>query len=51
MIVERMREDIMPNMMGSCFAQMDPDRRRFMLAHCRGMLDRMEEQYVRAEAA
>lgn len=50
-LMERMIEDVMPNMMDSCFAQMDPDRRKFMLAHCRGMLDRVEEKYVRAEAA
>lgn len=26
---------------------MDRERREFMLAHCRGMLDQMEEKYVR----
>jgi hypothetical protein len=49
-LMERMMEDVMPNMMDSCFAQMDPERRKFMLTHCRGMLDRMEERYVTAEA-
>ncbi len=50
-LMERMMENVMPKMMDSCFAQMDPERREFMLTHCRGMLDRMEEKYVRAEAA
>ena len=50
-LMEHMMETVMPKMMGSCFAQMDFDRRRFMLAHCRSMLDQMEEKYVTAEAA
>ncbi len=49
-LMERMMEDVMPNMMGACFAQMKPERRKFMLAHCRGMLDRVEEECVTAEA-
>ncbi len=49
-LMERMMEDVMPNMMDSCFAQMDPERRKSMLTHCRGMLDRMEEKYSTAEA-
>ncbi len=50
-LMERMMEDHMPKMMDSCFAQMSPERRAFMLTHCRGMLDRMEEKYVKPEAA
>ncbi len=49
-LMERMMENVMPKMMDSCFAQMDPERRKFMLTHCRGMLDRVEEKYVTAEA-
>ncbi|MEE8421315.1 MAG: hypothetical protein V3S31_00910 [Dehalococcoidia bacterium] len=50
-LMERMMEDGMPKMMDSCFAQMDAERRTSMLTHCRGMLDQMEEKYVRAETA
>jgi hypothetical protein len=32
--------------MDSCFSVMDGERRTFMLGHCRGMLDKMEEKYV-----
>ncbi len=44
-LLEHMMEDVMPRMMDSCFAHMGPERRSFMLAHCRGMLDRMEAKY------
>ncbi len=50
-LMERMMEDGMPKMMDACFAQMDPERRTSMLTHCRGMLDQVEEKYVRAETA
>lgn len=50
-LMERMMEDGMPRMMDACFAQMDPERRKFMLARCRGMLDQMEEKYAPAEPA
>ena len=49
--MERMMEKVMPKMMDGCFAQMDIERRRFMLSHCRGMLDQMEEKYVKDPAA
>ena len=38
-------------MMDSCFSQMDRERREFMLAHCRGMLDQMEEKYLKVQAS
>ena len=50
-LMEHMMENVMPRMMDSCFAQMSPGRREFMLAHCRGMLDAMEEKYGKAHAA
>jgi hypothetical protein len=40
--VEGMMVDVLPGLMDSCFASMDADRRRSMLAHCRAMLDDME---------
>ena len=43
---EQMMQDNMPGMMDTCFAEMDAERREFMLGHCRGMLDNMEEKYV-----
>ena len=46
----RLMEHVMPKMMDSCFAQMGPERRRFMLRHCRSMLDNMQKKYVTAEA-
>ena len=46
--LEEMMENMMPRMMDSCFSQMDDERRRFMLGHCRGMLDEMEQKYVAA---
>ncbi len=44
-LMEHMMEGAMPHMMDSCFAHMGTERRSFMLAHCRGMLDRMEAKY------
>ena len=43
--MEEMMENMMPRMMDSCFSQMDGERREFMLRHCRGMLDEMEQKY------
>jgi len=37
-------ENVMPQMMGTCFAQMSREQREYMLGHCRGLLDRMDEQ-------
>ena len=48
-LMERMIENVMPGMMDHCFAQMDRERQEFMLAHCRGMLDQMDEKYVKAQ--
>ena len=44
--IEHMMQDVMPRMMDSCFGEMDRERREFMLTHCRGMLDQMEEKYL-----
>lgn len=44
-VIEHMVENVMPQMMDSCFAQMSPERRTFMFAHCRGTLDRVEAKY------
>ncbi len=44
-LMDHMMKDVMPDMMDSCVAHMGPERRSFMLAHCRGMLDRMEAKY------
>ena len=44
--IERMMFDIMPRMMDTCFSEMDRQRRQFMLNHCRGILDQMEEKYT-----
>ncbi|MDP6606388.1 MAG: hypothetical protein QF664_09055 [Dehalococcoidia bacterium] len=44
-LMETMMEHAMPHMMDACFAQMSPDRRQWMLAHCRGLLDQMAEKY------
>lgn len=43
--------EMMPTMMDTCFYQMDKERREFMLTHCRGMLDKMEEKSLPAEVA
>ena len=43
--IEHMVENVMPQMMDSCFAQMSPERRTFMFAHCRGALGRIEAKY------
>ncbi len=47
--IERMMLDMMPRMMDTCFSEMDRERRQFMLTHCRGMLDQMEEKYMGPE--
>jgi hypothetical protein len=44
--IERMMLDMMPRMMDTCFSEMEGERRQFMLSHCRGMLDQMEEKYL-----
>ena len=44
--IERMMIDMMPQMMDNCFSEMDRERRQFMLSHCRGMLDQMDEKYL-----
>lgn len=46
---DHMMEHEMPRMMDSCFSWMTPERRGFMLTHCRGLLDQMEEEYVRPD--
>lgn len=43
--IERMMIEMMPHMMDTCFSEMDGGRRQFMLTHCRGMLDKIEEKY------
>jgi hypothetical protein len=48
-LIEHMIEDVMPRMMDRCFSEMDAERRQFMLAHCRGMLDEVEAKYVESE--
>ena len=45
-LMERMMENVMPQMMGTCFAQMSQEQREYMLGHCRVLLDRMDEQYT-----
>lgn len=45
-LMEHLMENVMPSMMDSCFAAMSPERREFMLGHCRGMLNRVEAKYV-----
>lgn len=45
-LMERMMEDILPQMMDTCFGQMSQERREFMLGQCRGMLDDMDERYA-----
>ena len=44
-LMERMMERVMPRMMDACFGQMSQEQRTFMLTHCRGMLDRVDEKY------
>ena len=44
--MENMMIDMMPRMMDTCFSEMDTERRKFMLTHCRSMLDQMDEKYV-----
>ena len=48
-VVTGMAEHVMPRMISHCFALLDRDQRRFILAHCRGALDEMEAKYVRSE--
>ena len=48
---DHMMEHAMPKMMDSCFSWMSEERRVFMLRHCRGLLDQMEEKYVRLPSA
>ncbi len=49
--MESMMEKVMPRVMDARFAQMSDERRRFMLGHCRGLLDQMDEKYMRPRAA
>ena len=44
-LMERMMENVMPQMMDTCFGQMSQERREFMLGHCRGLLDQMDAKY------
>ena len=44
--VAKMMGEMMPRMMDTCFSEMDRERRQFMLTHCRGMLDQMDEKYL-----
>ncbi len=48
--MEHMMLKMMPQMMDTCFAEMDQERRQFILSHCRGMLDRIEAKYPGAAA-
>ncbi len=50
-LIETMMEHAMPEMMDRCFGAMSAERREFMLSHCRGMLDLMEQKYVAPEVA
>ncbi len=50
-LMETMMEHAMPEMMDRCFGAMSAERREFMLAHCRGMLDLMEQKYPPHEVA
>lgn len=50
-LMETMIERAMPQMMDRCFGAMSAERREFMLAHCRGMLDLMEQRYPPHEVA
>ena len=50
-VMEHMMEHVMPQMMNRCFSQMDAERRQFMLAHCRDMLDEVEAKYVESASA
>jgi hypothetical protein len=47
-LMEGMMEHVMPRGMGHCFSRMSPERRQFMLEHCRGLLDEMEATYTTA---
>lgn len=47
--IASMMLDTMPRLMHTCFSGMDPQPREFMLTHCRGMLDQVEEKYLRQE--
>ena len=48
--IERMMLDMMPRMMDTRFAEMARERRQFMLTHCRGMPNQMDEKYLRPAA-
>jgi hypothetical protein len=48
--MELMMDRVMPRMMDVCFGQMSPDRREFMLAHCRGALEDVDKKYTTAQA-
>ncbi len=48
-LTEHMMENVMPGMMDRCFSEMDEGRRKFMLSHCRTMLDQVEAKYLPAE--
>lgn len=50
-LIETMMEHAMPQMMDRCFGAMSAERREFMLSHCRGMLDLMEQKYRPQETA
>lgn len=50
-LMERMMENVMPQMMETCFGQMSQERREFVLGHCRGLLDQMDEQYAVTQPA
>ncbi len=45
-MMEAMAEHVMPRMMDRCFGSMSAERREFMLTHCRGMLDRIDDKYA-----
>ena len=50
-LITDMIEHVQPRMMHACFAQMSPARRDFMLAHCRRVLDEIDEIDERYRAA
>jgi hypothetical protein len=45
-LMERIMENVMPQMMDRCFAQMSDERSEYMLGHCRELLERMDERYA-----
>lgn len=50
-LIERMMENVMPQMMDTCFGQMSQERREYMLGHCRGLLDQMDAKYAVTQPA